>query len=94
MRPENSSKTRSTTDKTTNGTISRHHRKPSILGIAYARHSDTAGCDGSQWIIEGIKKGKYHVVDRWSPAKGAVHDLGLAFALGLAQLRIPKDQLY
>jgi hypothetical protein len=55
---------------------------------------ETAGCDGSQWIIEGIKDGKYHVVDRWTPATGAVHDLGLTFVFGLAQMRIPKDQLY
>lgn len=52
------------------------------------------GCDGSQWIIEGVKGGKYHVVDRWTPAKGAVHDLGLAFVFGLAHMRIPKDELY
>jgi len=25
------------------------------------------GCDGSEWIVEGICKGKYHVVNRWSP---------------------------
>ena len=55
---------------------------------------ETAGCDGSQWIIEGIKDGKYHVVDRWTPAKGAVHDLGLTFVFGLAQMRIPNDELY
>ncbi len=23
------------------------------------------GYDGSRWIIEGVKNGKYHVVDRW-----------------------------
>jgi hypothetical protein len=55
---------------------------------------ETVGCDGSQWIVEGIKDGKYHVVDRWTPAKGAVHDLGLAFVFGLAQMKIPKEQLY
>jgi hypothetical protein len=55
---------------------------------------ETVGCDGSQWIIEGIKDGKYHVVDRWTPTKGAVHDLGLTFVFGLAQMKIPKDQLY
>jgi hypothetical protein len=55
---------------------------------------ETVGCDGSQWIIEGIKDGKYHVVGRWKPAKGAVHDLGLAFVFGLAQMKIPKEQLY
>jgi hypothetical protein len=55
---------------------------------------NTVGCDGAQWIIEGIKGGKYHVVDRWTPGKGAVHDLGLSFVFGLAQMKIPKDQLY
>jgi hypothetical protein len=24
------------------------------------------GCDGQEWILEGKKNGKYHVVDRWS----------------------------
>jgi hypothetical protein len=23
--------------------------------------------DGSQWILEGLREGEYHVVDRWSP---------------------------
>jgi hypothetical protein len=54
----------------------------------------TEGCDGSQWIIEGVKNGKYHALDRWTPGKGAVQALGLAFALGLAQMRIPKGQFY
>jgi len=28
--------------------------------------NDQTGTDGAQWIIEGVKNGKYHVVDRWS----------------------------
>lgn len=52
------------------------------------------GKDGSQWIIEGVKGANYHVVDRWTPSKGAVRDLGLALALGLAELKIPKNELY
>lgn len=55
---------------------------------------ETVGCDGAQWIIEAIKDGNYHVVDRWTPAKGAVHDLGLTFLFGLAQMQIAKDQPY
>lgn len=55
---------------------------------------ETAGCDGAQWIIEGVKNGEYHVVDRWSPSKGTVHDLGLMFVFGLAQMRLPKDEVY
>ncbi len=31
---------------------------------------DDAGNDGARFIIEGVKNGKYHVVDRWMPDKG------------------------
>ena len=27
--------------------------------------------DGSQWILEGFRDGKYHVVDRWSPKENS-----------------------
>jgi len=57
-------------------------------------NSGGGGEDGSQWIIEGVKEGKYHVVDRWTPSKGAVRELGLTLALGLAELKVPKDELY
>lgn len=54
----------------------------------------TGGLDGSQWVIEGVKNGQYHIEDRWSPDAGPIHDLGLAMAIGLADLRIPKDEIY
>jgi hypothetical protein len=25
------------------------------------------GVDGAQWVLEGFARGRYHVVDRWSP---------------------------
>ncbi len=28
------------------------------------------GCDGSQWVLEGVSPGRYHVVHRWSPHGG------------------------
>jgi hypothetical protein len=31
---------------------------------------DVLGEDGAQWILEGVKKGRYHIMDRWSPEKG------------------------
>jgi len=55
---------------------------------------DQTGADGSQWIIEGVKKGNYHVVDRWSPEQGAIRELGLYLAVGLALMNIPKDEIY
>jgi hypothetical protein len=55
---------------------------------------DQSGLDGSDWIIEGVKEGNYHVVDRWSPKEGPVRELGLYLAFGLAQLNIPKDEIY
>jgi len=55
---------------------------------------DHSGFDGSQWIIEGVKGGKYPIADRWTPGKGPVHDLGVILAFTLARLKIPKDQLY
>jgi hypothetical protein len=27
------------------------------------------GLDGSRWILEGYREGRYHVVDRWSPER-------------------------
>jgi hypothetical protein len=31
------------------------------------RLADDGGCDGDQLIVEGVRAGKYHVVDRWDP---------------------------
>lgn len=33
--------------------------------------------DGAEWIIEVVDTKGYHFVDRWSPQRGGVHDLGL-----------------
>jgi hypothetical protein len=57
-------------------------------------NSGPLGLDGSQWIIEGVKDGKYHVVDQWTPKTGPIRELGLELALGLAELKIPKHELY
>jgi hypothetical protein len=57
-------------------------------------HRDRGGNDGAEWIIEGVKDGKYHVVTRWTPKSGPVRELGLMLALGLAQINIPESELY
>ena len=54
---------------------------------------DKAGDDGAQWIIEGVKDGKYHLVDRWSPKDGQVRELGLML-LDMANLKIPAKDVY
>jgi len=56
--------------------------------------NDQRGTDGSQWIIEGVKAGRYHVVDRWMPSKGVVRELGLVLAFDLAKMDIPKNEIY
>jgi hypothetical protein len=55
---------------------------------------ERGGADGAQWVIEGVKNRHYHLVDRWTPKDGAVHDLGLIFAFELGQLHIPKSEIY
>jgi hypothetical protein len=56
--------------------------------------NDQKGTDGSQWIIEGVKGGHYHVVDRWSPTIGVARQLGLLLAFDLAKIAMPKNDIY
>lgn len=30
----------------------------------------TQGLDGAEWVLEGVKDGRYHLVSRWSPNNG------------------------
>jgi hypothetical protein len=34
------------------------------------------GLDGSRWIVEVVRGGRYHVVSRWTPQDGPVHQIG------------------
>jgi hypothetical protein len=52
------------------------------------------GVDGAEWILEGIRTGNYHVVDRWTPTKGTYYDLGLHFIKDLSGLKIPRREIY
>jgi hypothetical protein len=51
--------------------------------------------DGAQWIMEGYREGRYHVVDRQSPAPSAYADTGL-FLLRRSGLlaEIPANEVY
>lgn len=46
---------------------------------------ETTGMDGSRWLIEARRNGKYHAISRWSPREGA------AWVVGMAFLRIAVD---
>lgn len=54
----------------------------------------TVGCDGAQWIVEGIKGRSYRIVERWSPQDGAVRAIGLIMINDLAKLTIKPFELY
>ena len=49
------------------------------------------GLDEADWIIEGTKNGKYHIVDRWSPEEGPFREAAL-YLVKLTQLKI--DDIY
>jgi hypothetical protein len=52
------------------------------------------GVDGAQWIVEGVKNGQYHVVDRWSPETGdPVREIGM-LSLKLGRFRIRSGGVY
>jgi hypothetical protein len=52
------------------------------------------GLDGAQWVIEGVRDGSYHVVDRWSPHDGPVRVIGLLMLKDLAKTKIPAKETY
>lgn len=58
-------------------------KDPSVVGV-----------DGAQWVLEGIKDGHYHVVDRWSPDKNEVHTLGIIMLIDLAKLKLLYQDVY
>lgn len=55
---------------------------------------DQTGTDGAQWIVEGVRSGQYHVVDRWMPKNGPAHDLGMFLAFELARIKLPQREVY
>lgn len=55
--------------------------------------NEAEGCDGSDWIIEGVRQGEYHAVICWTPSRGPVYQLG-SYAIQLAGLTIPANEFY
>lgn len=54
-----------------------------------------SGFDGSQWILEGVKENRYHVVDRWTPETGEYREACI-YLLKLSGVGVDrlKDELY
>lgn len=57
------------------------------------KSNDDMGTDGSQWIIEGMENGKYHVVDRWTPRKNNFQKCG-QYLIELTDLKVSGRDLY
>ena len=49
------------------------------------------GLDGSEWILEGVHAGRYHVVDRWSPLDGSFSEVCLML-VDFSQFEV--DEIY
>ncbi len=51
------------------------------------------GNDGAEWVVEGVKKGSYHVTDRWSPTNTDYSAMCL-FLLSLSKIQVPPKYIY
>jgi hypothetical protein len=50
---------------------------------------ESVGCDGSEWILEGVNSQKYHIVSRWSPTHGRFYDC-CNYLIGLTDMKIDR----
>jgi len=51
------------------------------------------GLDGAEWILEGVRSGDYHVVERWSPKKDDYASLCL-YLLQLSKIHVEAREVY
>ena len=58
-----------------------------------ASKGGTQGEDGAQWIIEGVKNRKYHLVERWCPKRGEFREAALIL-LNLSGLKQDAKPMY
>jgi hypothetical protein len=56
--------------------------------------TNVIGVDGAQWVVEGVRNGTYKVVDRWSPEKGPIRNLGLMMTIDLAGMKLLYQEVY
>ena len=50
------------------------------------------GTDGTQWVLEGVRAGRYHVVTRWTPRGGSFRE-ACVYALRLSELSFSTSDL-
>jgi hypothetical protein len=74
-------------------TLSPFENPPSEIGPNGERMV-TVQFDGAQWIVEGVKGGTYHVVDRWTPKNGPVREIGLMMLEDLAKMELSAKEVY
>jgi len=55
---------------------------------------NTVNLDGAEWVLEGVRNGTYKIVDRWSPEKGPIRDLGLRMTIDLAGMKLLYQDVY
>jgi hypothetical protein len=58
--------------------------------------NDVLGNDGAQWVLEGVKENRYHVVDRWTPRDESKYRAACIYLLKLSGVDVDKlkDDLY
>ena len=59
-------------------------------------NGDKIGRDGAQWILEGVRENRYHIVDRWSPGDKSGFGEACVYLLKLSGIDTDKlgDELY
>ena len=57
----------------------------------WAMSSTGVGCDGAQWILEGVHNGSYHLVDKHCPDAGAFRETMLRL---IQWGGVPIDEVY
>ena len=65
-------------------------KMPTLLGT----DSGASPSQSAQWIIEGVKDGQYHAVDRWSPAPDDPYRAVGLLALKLSRTKVRPADIY
>ena len=66
------------------------------LPASLVEETNVVQLDGAQWILEGVKQGRYHIVDRWSPDRtdDPVIIIGTTLMIDLAHFKFLYRDVY